>query len=157
MVDASAVKLRALNGLAKVIQKIANSRVPLHDIQRRYSVTGGQVIEIRVSDLDYKWYFRINDSQVEFVDKPTQIYGGCQMRSDTVFNLITRRRTYMDPATGRSWDQEYTPIDALKAGDVQMWGHGVSADFLLFSKALYKELWPIVGKELDRSGLSNGA
>lgn len=146
------LKERAITGILNTIVSITNRKLNVGELQERHSAHSGRLMRVNVRDIQKAFHFRVADGRLEFVDDPgksgIEVVGGIDIGSDAVIGLALGRKRYMNPATGETFDQAYTPMDAIANGHVSYWGEAASNDLLLFARAVYSEVFPRVREEL---------
>lgn len=148
------LKTKAITWIINRIVDVSNRRVNIRDLQKKYKAEEGRILEMHVRDLRKKYYLRVMNGRIEYMDKinPDDLAGGFETSSDSLINLARGVRQRMNPATDEIYEESYTPFDAITHGDIRFWGDAASNDALLFAKAVSEDVYPQLQKEL-KSGL----
>lgn len=142
-------KERAVNFVLNRVQDVANKQVNIEELQERHNAKQERVGALHLTDVDKTYHFRIKDGELEYLTKPDTVDGGVETDTDTIIALAKGERTIMDPATGEERQEEYTPIDAVRLGDLHLWGEAVTNDILLFGRALHESVYPRIQSDLQ--------
>lgn len=128
---------------------LANRKANLAEVQKRHNAFQGRVCQMRVTDLNQVWHFRLGDGRLEYIRAPGKVHGGFELSSDVIIGLVLGKRLYADPSDPkRTWEAAYTPLDAVNYGEVRIWGDAVSNDMLLLSRHIYREIYEPLKDEL---------
>lgn len=147
-------KMRAISWLVNRGMKLLNRKVDVGELQRRHNAFREKVVELSVADLQRRWYFRIRDGRVEALERPENVHGGIRITSDCLLALVQQRRAYRNPATGAIEYGPYSPWEAVKYGEVDIWGDAATNDAYLISRVIQEEVYPELRREIEQAQLA---
>lgn len=143
-------KRRIVNTIISKVISLVNRDIDVVGYQEKYKATSEKIIQGRIVDIDRKFCVQIKDGEVCRLHDPERIDGWFETDCSTIINLFRGKIKVVNPATMEEKEVGYTPIDAIRYGDLTAVGDASSNDLLLFATAIYKEAYPQIKKSLDK-------
>jgi hypothetical protein len=147
---ARSLKERAATWIINTVINMTNRKVNVAELQKKFKADQGRVSQMMITDIGKAWYFRVFNGKIEFMTNPPHVDGGFQMTTDTLMSISRGKQRRMDPATGRLFDIDFNPVDAVTQGLVTVWGEAASNDLLLFARATLEYAYPAIKQELNQ-------
>lgn len=129
----------------------SNRALDIRQLQQQHGAYGEKVTRLEVTDLKRAWAFRVREGKLELVPESEEAVGGFRTRSDVLIGIALGKRQMRHPGTGEVFEVGYTPLDALRYGDLEVWGDAASNDALLFARAVYRDCYPALRRDLSEA------
>lgn len=138
---------RVVIKVATRIVKHINTNVNIPELEEKFGKDVKKTVQIYISDKDVKLAFRVEDGRIKYIKDPKEIDARAIVDSNTFISLIAGKRKVMDPSTGETRYESYGPYNAYVNGDVEIYGDGVTTDYYM----LFKHVWKRVEDDVQDS------
>ena len=147
--NGSSKKQLIVNQIVNKVISLINKDVDIEGFQEKFNANRGKVIQGRLVDIDRTFHLQVTDGKIRRLKNPEKVDGFFETDCVTLISLFKGKIKVVNPSTMEEKSVEYTPLDAVRYGDIRLGGDASSNDLLLFATAVYKEAYPQVRSALN--------